>query len=334
MFKSATFKLTGWYLLILMVISLSFSVVIYQISAHEVNMRLERLQKTLSTQPESIRTPVDDARITEMAEVSNHLTSGLFFANLSVFICGGVGSYLLARRTLTPIEHAHEAQSRFTSDASHELRTPLASMRAELEVTLRDTSTTKKEYRELLQSNLEEVIKLSKLSEMLLNLSRLDHDKLEKTKVNLTQTVGEVVKHFSIPRDRVRVSARKDVFVVGNDIAIYELISILIDNALKYSPPDSLVVISLTSRNRQARFEITNTGPGISNEVLPHIFDRFYRGDSSRTKSTQSGYGLGLALAKKIVQLHNGELLASSAPDHATTFTFLLPIPQARPSKK
>lgn len=333
MFKSATVKLTGWYLLILMVISLSFSIVIYQISVYEVNTRLESLQSTLFTQPSFVRTPIDPAQIVNMADATNHLISGLFFANLSVLVFGGIGSFLLARRTLKPIEDAHEAQSRFTSDASHELRTPLASMRAELEVTLRDPSTTKKEYQELLRSNLEEVVKLTKLSEMLLNLSRLDHDKLEQTSVNLTQMINDIIKQFNVPDDRMSVTAKKDTFVVGNDIAINELISILIDNSLKYSPADSLVVISLSTRNRQARFEITNTGPGIDSTVLPHIFDRFYRGDVSRTKSAKSGYGLGLALAKKIVQLHDGELSASSAPGHATTFTFMLPVSQSRPSR-
>lgn len=88
---------------------------------------------------------------------------------------------------------------------------------------------------------------------------------------------------------------------------------ILVDNALKYSPSDSLVTIKLSKRNNKACFEITNTGEGISPDDLPHIFDRFYRADGSRTGGKKSGYGLGLALAKKIVEIHNGDLYASSA---------------------
>jgi signal transduction histidine kinase len=206
-------------------------------------------------------------------------------------------------------------------------------MRAELEVALRDPSVTKKDYQELIKSNLEEVNKLTKLSEMLLNLSRLDHDKLERSSLNLYSITKNVVRQFAIASSRIQISAKKDIYVTGNDVAIHELISILVDNALKYSPASSVVLITLTSNNRQAQFDITNRGPGIDATVLPHIFDRFYRGDSSRTKNIKNGFGLGLALAKNIVQLHNGELSATSAPENDTTFTVHLPLTQSRSSK-
>src|SRR5690606_24862255 len=111
----------------------------------------------------------------------------------AIWLAGGVGSYYLARRTLRPIEEAHEAQSRFTSDASHELRTPLASMKTELEVALRDPALNKEEMRELLVSNLEEVDKLTKLSQNLLQLSRLEQENIQLERVVLREVISGVV---------------------------------------------------------------------------------------------------------------------------------------------
>lgn len=326
MFHSATLKLTGWYLLILMVISILFSVVVFNLSSHEIDIRLQRFQINLLHDPtlnndESSNT----MRNGETQTAENNILIGLFYANLVILIGGGFGSYALARRTLRPIEEAHDAQSRFTSDASHELRTPLAAMKAELEVVIRDPKASKDDLREILVSNLEEVEKLSRLSEMLLNLSRLEHDKLEQGPVNLYKLTADAIARFNVSSKRISIVAHThNIIVVGNDIAIFELISILIDNALKYSPSSSLVTVHLLTTGRQGSFEITNTGPGIKEDLLPHIFDRFYRADSSR--SGKKGYGLGLALAKRIVEIHKGELTATSAQNHSTTFRFALTI--------
>ncbi len=328
MFHSATLKLTGWYLLILMLISIVFSVVIFNITAHEVGTRLEHLETSLQRTPGFIGgpPPTNTARTIETRDASTTIGLELIYANVCILILGGLGSYFLARRTLRPIEQAHEAQSRFTSDASHELRTPLAVMKTELEVALRDPNSSVDELRDILTSNLEEVEKLSQLSEMLLSLSRLDHDNLELQPTDIVETTREAMARFSLPADRIQLKAPTRLAVMANQPALRELVCILLDNALKYSPADSLVSIVLTKQTPYARFEITNTGPGIAPEKLPYIFDRFYRADSSRTSGEQKGYGLGLALAKKIVELHNGELSVTSEIGHRTSFTVLLPL--------
>ena len=337
MFQSATIKLTVWYLMILMIISLLFSVIIYQVTSIEVNRRLEELQTGLQQQ-NGFRTPAnfdgDTFRLNQVHQASTNLIVSLIYANVVILVAAGAGSYLLARRTLRPIEEAHEAQSRFTSDASHELRTPLAVMKTELEVALRDISLTKADMRELLESNLEEVDKLSRLSHTLLKLSKLDYDNIDKERLSLTDIVKTAAERFDKTGTRIQVTAQKLLpKIEANRASIEELSTILIDNALKYSPADSLVSINLGKRAQKAYFEITNTGEGISPEALPRIFDRFYRADTSRTGGEKSGYGLGLSLAKKIVEIHHGELSVSSAPQHSTTFTVQLPItgnPQAK----
>lgn len=314
-----------------MVISILFSVAIFEITTQEFSSRLERFERNLQITPAINPQPIAILRSNEINMASVNIIKGLVLANILILCVGGAVSYLLARRTLRPIQTMHEAQSRFTSDASHELRTPLAAMKTEIEVALRDKSATKKDYETTMKSTLEEVDKLASLSQMLLNLSRLDHEKLKRTSVNLNTLTRDVIRMQKIKPNRIKVSSSKKIQILGNETAITELVSILVDNALKYSPNDSLVVITISKQEHQACFEIINTGQGIDADKLPYIFDRFYRADSSRTN--RIGYGLGLSLAKKIVELSHGELSVTSTPGQSTIFTVLLPIYQLNASK-
>lgn len=315
-----------------MTISITFSVVIYQLNSRELTFRLESLQHSL-TDGVTFFTPSGQRIFTtgpssplseELSKASAQMVLSLVYINSVVLIAGGLGSYFLARRTLQPIERAHESQSRFTSDASHELRTPLAAMKAELEVTLRDSKLSVDEAREVLESNLEEVDKLIQLSEMLLSLSRLEHGKLEQQKLNLVNLTHEALGRYGIDKDRITVASPKTVNVYGNQAAIIELLSVLIDNALKYSPEGSPIKIRTFTQLGMAGFEIHNQGSQISQKNLDRLFDRFYRTDDSRTNSATNGYGLGLALAKKIALLHHGEITVKSNPK-GTKFIVTLP---------
>lgn len=335
MFQSATLKLTAWYLAILMTISITFSIIIYQLNFREISFRLENLQhslldNSLSVIPDANGNPhlnygPNSPLSIQSRQAANQMALSLFYINLVVLVAGGLGSYLLARRTLRPIELSHEAQSRFTSDASHELRTPLAAMKAELEVSLRDPNLSQKESRELLESNLEEVNKLIQLSAMLLQLSRLDHNRLERAPVDIVAILHEKMKLYKSSSKRFDITARKKAIVIANEPAIGELISILIDNALKYSPKGSKITIRVFQKRTNIGFEIHNKSDRINEEILPKLFDRFYRADTSRTNSSQNGYGLGLSIAKKIIDVHHGDIFVTNN-DNGTTFTFYLPI--------
>lgn len=325
MFQSATLKLTAWYLAILIAISLLFSVIIYSTASNEVGSRLGYLQRSSRTIIDINQTRFNDLRDVQIHEAEGNLLASLFITNLCIWIAGGIGSYYLARRTLKPIEEAHEAQSRFTSDASHELRTPLASMKTELEVALRDPDLKKDEMRELLMSNLEEVNKLTRLSQTLLQLSQLDHENITREKITLEEVAKSVTERYDKTGKRVELAGKKTYHVIANKSSIEELLTILLDNALKYSPENSKVEIKFIGKKHMAGFAVSNGGKGIPADILPHIFDRFYRADSSRTSGEKKGYGLGLSLAKKIVELNDGELTVSSAPGQITTFRVLLP---------
>jgi two-component system sensor histidine kinase CiaH len=327
MFQSATLKLTLWYAAIIIMISLLFSVLIYSIASSEVGSRIGYLQKNSRIAPTYIinQPYYNNLRDTQVHEAEVSLLVSLVITNAFIWLAGGIGSYYLARRTLRPIEEAHDAQSRFTSDASHELRTPLASMKIELEVALRDGQLKKDEMRELLQSNLEEVNKLTTLSHTLLQLSRLDHDNIVRENVSLNDVAASVIERFNKVQPRIELADSRLLNVRANISNVEELLTILIDNALKYSPDDSKVHIAFMTQKNMSGFTVTNSGEGIAADILPHIFDRFYQADTARTGSEKRGFGLGLSLAKKIVQLHGGELTVSSAPQQDTTFRILLP---------
>lgn len=320
MFASATIKLTAWYLVILMLISIFFSAIIYQISSSEVRSRLHFVE-------ESFPIPImgtagntySDFQQRQLQEVTLSLFVALFYSNIAILILGGVGSYFLARRTLRPIEEFQELQTRFISDASHELRTPLAIMKSELEVAERDKTLTKEDMRELLQSNLEEVDRLTVLSDTLLKLSRRDFSELDFSLTDIRNILEKIIaSHKDLPTKRFKLTGPKKLIVRANTPSIRELFVILIDNALRYSPDDSTIHIKLREEASSISITISNSGPGILAEDLPHIFDRFYRGEKSRA-SSGGGYGLGLSLAKNIVQLHDGKIAISSTPNKITS---------------
>lgn len=335
MFQSATLKLTAWYLAILLTISLTFSVVIYQLNYHEISYRLENLQYSLtgnstypfvnSTNKTQLNYGPDSPLSVQANQAAGQMILSLFYINIVILVAGGLGSYFLARRTLRPIEEAHEAQSRFTSDASHELRTPLAAMKAELEVNLRDTHLSESESRELLKSTLEEVNKLIDLTQMLLQLSRMDFDKLERKPVDIVQLLNKKQEMYKNTSERFNITTVKKAVANANEPAISDLVGILIDNALKYSPKGSKIDIRVFTKRLMVGFEIHNTGALIPENQLSKIFDRFYRLDASRTNGSKNGYGLGLSIAKKITEIHRGDLHVTSN-EEGTTFTFYLPI--------
>lgn len=324
-----------------MTISLLFSAAIYELSFREVNDKLEQLQTQLERRDSAqiLAAPLNDAVVIPhnprytalrndlLGNARGNLVLSLFYINLLIFTVGGTASYLLARRTLRHIEAHHDAQSRFTSDASHELRTPLAAMRSEIEVMLRDPSTSKADLRETLESNLEEVNNLSRLSQLLLELSKADHASIPLTSVRLEDVVSAATARLTQSGGRITLETSSNMPPIhANATGLEELFTILLDNALKYSPDDTPVTITLKRRSYRAFIEITNQGHGIEAKDAPHIFERFYRADHSRTHGRTAGYGLGLALAKKIVELHNGELSVKSIIDQTTTFTVILPL--------
>jgi len=330
MFKSATVTLTLWYVLLSLGLSLLFSGVLYHLSNRE-------LAEALSNQYHALANNDHDgdnrsrASTQELDTRSQHLLQNLVYFNILVFIGSSMASYALARRTLRPIETAHQAQIRFTAEASHQLRTPLAAMKADTEATLMDRRNNAVVLRRTLQANLLDIEKLEKLTNHLLEISRYKNRAAPAWEdINLDTTIQEVLKQFQQPilANRLRITLDTTaVHITGDQQALQQLIAIVLDNAIKYNQSKGSVRVALTNDNKYANITITDTGIGIRAEDLPHIFENFYRSPTAvSTKNKVVGYGLGLPLAKEIVELHNGTLAVQSKEHHGATVIIKLPL--------
>lgn len=333
MFRSALLKLTGLYLLILMLICLLFSMNLYRISTVEVSTRLRRQADLIaSSRFGNLQVDPDLLEIAVLNELENsqrHIIAQLIYANIVILCLGGVGSYLLAKRTLEPIEEAHAAQIRFTADASHELRTPLTAMRAETEVTLREKKLTVAMARKQLESNVEELERLTSLSENLLQLARGNDTSDWKAKVKLADVFTEAVKQIRYKAEQKKATINLSptgAVVAGSPSQLNQLFVILLDNAIKYGKDGQTIRVSCKTTPTHASVSVKDEGVGISKKDLPHVFERFYRVDTVRNQTVSPGYGLGLSIAEKIVHSHGGDLEVSSKLDKGSTFTVILPI--------
>lgn len=333
MFESTRIRLTAWYLLIIMSVSILFSAIIY----NGINSELQRYEQIARIVEEhenlGIPPPRQFARMRidpELIEASRaRLITTLGFINLGIFVVAGGAGYFLAGRTLRPIRRMVGQLNRFISDASHELRTPLTSLRSEMEVGLLNKKLTLPQARKLIESNLEEVIRLQSLSDNLLELAQ--YEKTDATMVSqilLKDVIEEAVKNIHGQAKKRQITLHQQVNGIslsGNKDRLRELFTILLDNAVKYSSSKSNVTIKAKKEGRFAVIKVIDEGVGIAREEVPHIFDRFYRADISRSKHID-GFGLGLSIAKKIVSLHKGTLRVTSSVGKGTTFAVHLPL--------
>ncbi len=329
MFHSARIKLTVWYLVIIMAISVVFSLVIYRIQYDESARLLQR--QRIINQRFGLLQPAFNVHQVDpdiLGESRNRLKLNLILINLGVLVFSGGAAYFLAGRTLQPIEEMVEDQKRFVADASHELRTPLATMKTELEVKLRDKKLDSA-TRKVLESSLEEVNKLSYLSDKLLRLGRYEQkNDIAFAEVSLKAVVEEVIEHLALAAKAKKIEIKtqlEETSIKGNFDALVEAVATIVDNSIKYSPKESTIEVHLESQNNKVFLKVKDHGIGVKASDLPHIFDRFYRADSSRTKDEVSGFGLGLAIAKAVVSRHHGKIEVESVADEGTTFTIVLP---------
>jgi len=312
-----------------MAISLIFSGLLYNVSGDElgrnVNRQVGYFERFLGPDQSN---DYGLLRQHQLNQDLHRLRANLLVFNLLVLFMGGAASYWLARRTLDPIESALESQSRFASDASHELRTPLTAIQTENEVALRDKSMTKTQAINVIKSNLEEVAKLRDLSEGLLRLAN-GNGAIENPKpVPLNEVADLAISRYEKAAAAKKIKLKTKMSSLqasGDKESLAELMSILIDNAIRYSPARTVVSISDTRRGKQVSFTVSDKGQGINSVDLPHIFDRFYQADSSRNKQTGGGYGLGLAIAKRIAEAHKGHINVTSSVGQGTAFTVYLP---------
>jgi two-component system, OmpR family, sensor histidine kinase CiaH len=335
MFEKARLQLTAWYLLIIVVISILFSITIYHVSTQEIERAINRLEYRRQfpnrPMPDWVLSPqdlIDAAVLEELREVKRQIFLMLATVNTGIFLIAGIGSYFLAGRTLNPIKQMVDEQNQFVSDASHELRTPIATLRAEMEASLLEKHISESGARQLISSNLEELGVLQQLTDKLLHTGKAHtfsaNGQMKKLALrSILQQAQKKLLSLAHKKKIVLEDKVRDAFVAGDQQKLTEVFVILLDNAIKYSNQKTTVTISSKIIGKKVIVSITDQGIGISRKEQYHIFDRFYRADLSRSQT--EGFGLGLAIAQQIVQSHNGLIRVKSSLAKGSTFLVELP---------
>ena len=320
LFNSAVVKLTLIYTIIITIVCAGFSVAFYTAADRELSRPISlRVESTNQQNTTPLPSESEDNSFRIILEQRNNqirtnLLALLITIDVSVLIVSACVSFFFARWTLKPIQKMTEQQTNFISDASHELRTPLTAMTMENEVALRDPKTTKAELSQLVRSNLEEAQKLQDLTNRLLRLSQ--QEPLDLSTTDLSKSVQTAADNLSTIANRKKISIKNQVKsykTLSNPEALTDILSILIENAIKYSHKNSTVTISF----KDNKIAVCDQGVGISEADLPHIFERFFRAEKSRTSK---GYGLGLALAKQLAEQLHLKISVQNNSSVGTTF--------------
>ncbi len=244
-------------------------------------------------------------------------------------LAAGAISVALTRRALQPIEVAMSRQRDFVADAAHELRTPLTIQRAAMELGLSDDNLAQQQR--AIEQALAQNVHLTRLVDHLSLLARADSGAvtLERQPVDLAWLARETASGVALIAEergvRLRVEAARETRVLGDAGRLRQVLLILLDNALKYTPDDGAITVGVAQLGNQAQLEVRDSGPGIAAAALPRLFDRFYRADKARGSA---GMGLGLAIGRWIAEAHGGHITAANAatPDHGAIFTVTLPL--------
>lgn len=254
------------------------------------------------------------------------VTAFVFSAILAILLVG-IGGALLARQVTDPIENAINQMRRFMGDAAHELKTPIAVLRARTDVALqRERSTA--EYEQVLAGVSTEAERLGNLVENMLLLARIDAGQwpVQKGRVFLGDIIADAANSARVLASEKQVALdvqpMDEAAVHGDPTLLRQLFMILLDNAVKFTPTGGNVTVRAQRNRRRTRVMVTDNGVGIPASALPHVFERFFRADPARSRG---GAGLGLSIARWIVETHKGQISVESVEGKGTTVSVSLP---------
>ncbi len=334
MFKKTQIKLTIIYSLLFLILFWGFSFGIYVWMEHSFGEGyISKVKQVQQQQGNNIGEHED--KTTQIAMVSgdvalNQLRDVLLTMNGIFLIIVPMVSWMLAKKSLTPIEIMYKQQKQFVSDASHELRTPLSIIKGEFDVLLQKKRSPA-QYQKTVQSSREEINRLTSLVENLLILARMNagNNHTQMTFLDLPDTINRIISKLTPKIQQKQLSLhftppKENTPLYGQEVLLSQLFFNLIDNAITYTPKKGTIWITLEEKKQNMLITVRDTGIGIPIPLQRKIFDRFYRVDTSRTQT--KGFGLGLAIAKAIVEKHKGSITVLSQEDKGTTFTVSLPL--------
>lgn len=247
--------------------------------------------------------------------------------SLIVLLCISI---YLTNKSIEPIKETFNKQKQFIADASHELKTPLTIIKTNTSLLLSNPNDSIKSQSKWIKYIESQSDRMSILVNEMLSLAKLDvqENKLILYPLNISNTIESMLLTFDavIFENKINLNTNisKDITINSNEDSIKKLFSILMDNAIKYTNLSGSIDVSLFKEKNKVKLIVKNTGNGIPKEDLDKIFERFYRVDSSRDRQT-GGYGLGLSIAKSIVNQHKGKIYATSELHKSTSFIVELP---------
>ncbi len=325
-FQKARLKLTAWYIVIILILLGIFSFA----AITSESRAFVRLEQALNNNDNRLHRPqLTETLEARLNEFDMRFRSVLYLFDLGLLIVAGGASYFLSGRTLKPIQKMIRDQEEFSADVSHELRTPLTAIRTEIEAFTKTEKSMPQKYHEIFFSIQEEVTRMKDIVDGLLTLVRPDiYSKEQAWKVfDVDKVVSEAFKQMEALASQKQIDyqliSNKELLVLGREDQIKQVIFILIDNALKFTPQNGQVLIGAESAKDLILISVSDSGSGIPLDESNRIFERFYRG-KERAISSDKGLGLGLAIAKKIIDGHNGRITLKSS-SQGSTFTIELP---------
>lgn len=324
MFKSAVLKLTLWYVILALSLSLVFSTALYLFTNNEIKEGLRHQYSELTkSETDHVKSP---SIVGEEVQISSgHLILDFLYLNIGVLVLSSLIGYFLAKRTLKPIKEAHIAQVRFSEEASHELKTPLTSLKIATELALIKPKENSNEIISTLKDNLKDINTLENLINYLLLVARGEkEDQFEE--INSVNIASQAIENVSLLAKSKKIKIETKISKIdfkASKFKMIQLLSILLDNAIKYSPVKTKILLSITKYKNQIVIKIKDQGSGIDKSEISHIFDRYYRSKNSKNKN---GFGLGLSMAKEIVKKHKGTIEVESKLNKGTSFIIRIPL--------
>ena len=327
-------RLTLSYLAVIMTLSLVFSGIIYLLSTANLNRPLVASvdeNSNVSVVVSGLEEHTFEKIFRKRLESRDNMTRvaiiySLMGFNLGIFVIGIFVSRSLAKLTLAPIERAMMKQTQFIFDASHELKTPLTAMLVRNEVALRKKSLPEEKAREVIEKNIEEILKMKELTASMLDVARENGEPEKSTEISVPEFLVDLQEKLTpVAKERgVKIEAEmnlgKNLRVSAAKNTLEQILTIFADNAMKYSG-DSIVYLRAGRRGKNVMFSVKDNGVGVKREDQKRIFERFYQVDAARTRTEdKTSHGLGLAIAKNLAERQGYKIVLRSSEGRGAGF--------------
>ena len=332
--KSEVNRLTLSYLAVIMTLSLIFTGIIYLLSTASLNRPLlpsEEENSSVSVEaPEFEEHSFENTFRKRLERRDNTTRMTIIYSlvgfNLGIFVIGIFVSRSLAKLTLAPIERAMMKQTQFIFDASHELKTPLTAMLVRNEVALRKKSLPEEKAREVIEKNIEEILKMKELTASMLDVARENGEPEKSTEINVPEFLADLKEKLApVARERgvkieTEMNLGKNLRVSAAKNTLEQILTIFTDNAMKYSG-EKIIYLRAGRRGKNVAFSVKDNGVGVKKEDQKRIFERFYQVDVARTRTEdKTSHGLGLAIAKNLAERQGYKIALRSSEGRGAEF--------------